>query len=718
MPYAYGKDHDQKRMIELGSMAIAVGSELDQLRSRFIEACEAMTLAVWPADPTLPLDRKTMSATLQSLQAGLTDRLNSKWAEKARLKVEQVIPEQVRRARRTFFGRIAHLDDRTDQGRSICLPDDLLGALAQDEIIRLKADIATAAEDLLAEARKAAAEASATPRAVALAWLYRHVVERFGQPEFGQDPRFIAQLHLDKDCLRPVKKAYPELLTGFAGAIRPVLETGKPAQFTAFLTPVIAGGEAVELTVSLGRRGLLGILVPEVRALGRRPTPASLADLSGILGVRSLCLEIGPGEATIKAVLSRSEPVNSELVLKADRSIVQCRRKLDMALSKAALTPTEEILADRDKAQAALDKAIVRADTLHRRFAEALRTRTAVIGVDPGRRDAMATSVLRIDGGIEAGRALDLGGFTQNQMRTFLSSHALPEPDVVERLSLDNQRFLSLMTEIGQRIDGLSRALNARYRRIAKLKGRINGALKLPAGRRLPEALDALDLSRLTESEVRDVTVWHRALFLELAKTVRLKAERLAQWERIRSVKRSWFGMIANSLSVSALEHDAGVALEDGDWGIERKESTNYQGRTQNRIMAAVSPRKLLDVIRAKLDWSGVVWWNVVSWYTSKTDHRVGVVSTEQRPQGGKVFTALHDGLRLDADQHAGETIAATALMTPLDADGMILRDSILARAGVAKTAVKPKKKSAKKKIAKTKLLGETAPGFVPSFSF
>ena len=142
-----------------------------------------------------------------------------------------------------------------------------------------------------------------------------------------------------------------------------------------------------------------------------------------------------------------------------------------------------------------------------------------------------------------------------------------------------------------------------------------------------------------------------------------------------------------------------GVALEDCERGIERKESTNYQGRTQNWVMAAVSPRKLQNVVCLRLDWLGVVWWNVASWYTSKTDHRVAIVSTEQRLQGYKVCTALHDGLLLDAD-------------------GMLLRDSILARAGVTKTVVKTKRTFAKWKLARIRPLGETAPGLVPSFSF
>jgi len=171
-------------------------------------------------------------------------------------------------------------------------------------------------------------------------------------------------------------------------------------------------------------------------------------------------------------------------------------------------------------------------------------------------------------------------------------------------------------------------------------------------------------------------------MFRELARVSLRKAERLAEWSRIRGLKKSWFGYLANRIAVQALESDAGVALEDSTWGIERRGTAKYWGRTWNRLMAATSPRQLLDVICAKLDWSGVAWWSVCSAYTSQTDHRVAVISDKQRPSGAKTFTALWDGQQTDSDLHGGETIAATSRMRALDDDGIALRDAILKRAG------------------------------------
>jgi hypothetical protein len=62
-----------------------------------------------PGDPTLPLDRKKFAGKLLEFQSDLAGAFNSKWAEKAWLKVCQVLPEQMSRARRTFFGRLAFI---------------------------------------------------------------------------------------------------------------------------------------------------------------------------------------------------------------------------------------------------------------------------------------------------------------------------------------------------------------------------------------------------------------------------------------------------------------------------------------------------------------------------------------------------------------------------------------------------------------------------------
>jgi hypothetical protein len=348
-----------------------------------MDACEQIARACWPADPTLPLDRDDFARTLQREQAAVTSRLNSKWAEKARLKVQQVVPDQVKRARRTFFGRLTYLDSRTEDGSPHNLPNELLTALTAGEIAALKDAGKVHGEAVLCEARALAGREGLAPREAALAWLFDHVTRRFGRPEFGRDPRFVAQLHLDKDCLRPVKQAYQQALRDITAALPGVLASGTPVSFTFSVTPVAAGDDPFALNVAVGLRNLRHALVAEARADNRTP-----AGVARGLNVRSLCLEIGPKRATLKAVLGRPEAVNSDLVIAADQAVVKAGNALARATQELQAlqaadqaTPADLAKAGDKAAKTDLEAAKVRAVTLNRRFRTALRACAAVIGV-------------------------------------------------------------------------------------------------------------------------------------------------------------------------------------------------------------------------------------------------------------------------------------------------------------------------------------------------
>jgi len=85
-----------------------------------------------------------------------------------------------------------------------------------------------------------------------------------------------------------------------------------------------------------------------------------------------------------------------------------------------------------------------------------------------------------------------------------------------------------------------------------------------------------------------------------------------------------------------------------------------------------------MKVVKAKLNWLGVVWWTVSSPFTSTTDIRYSIIDGGQRKKGGKVFIAVKDGMRMDADEHAAETIGAAAILRPIAATRQgerILRD-------------------------------------------
>jgi len=378
------------------------------------------------------------------------------------------------------------------------------------------------------------------------------------------------------------------------------------------------------------------------------------------LRFRSVCIEIGPDSARCAAVVARAEPANSERVLDAIASEAKARKKLENARKPSAKA---DKLAEAETAHA---NAVGKLAAANADFRAALARCSVVLGVDPGRRDAIAATPLAIpqDRPLSADRILELAAFGKNEMYDLFTTCRLPDPERGgDVIAYANGPFLDLAKQIGAEIDTANGTIEARYKRIGKLKLRLNDLLGRRADAHIPEKRDDLPLDHLPRAVIIAARKAHCAFFIEYGRLLKRKADRRKLWERLHGAKKSWFGMLANRLAVSALALNAGVALEDSDWGIEDRDSESYWGPKNNRVLAAVSPRKLLDTIKARLDWSGVVWWNVPSWYTSKSDFRHCVVDDRQRPNGGKVFTALTDGMKMDADEHSGETMAAAAML-------------------------------------------------------
>jgi hypothetical protein len=675
-------------MIELGSVVVAEGSPLFVLRASIMAARSLLVEAGWPADPMLPLKKADLDRALLKTQSAITkDGLNSKYAEKARMSASDAILEQVARARRTFFGRIANIDARNDRNEATCLPEVLLDRLAPSDIAALKKDLAApngGLAILIAEARlhadvaaiaddgeRTAACANLPPRQGAIVWVLGHVLARYDRPEMDAPDkdgvvRSCVQLHLDAACLRPAHKAYPSLLKNLTDAAPGVLRSKRPSRHDFVLTGIGARGDGIPIHATLAPKPLLHAALAEVRSArqvrGEESATENLEDLGKSLRFRSVCIEIGPDSARCAAVVARAAPANSERVLEAMSSEAKARKKLENARKPTAKAGK---LAEAETAHA---KAVGKLAAAMADFTIGLARCSVVFGVDPGRRDAMVATPLVIphDRPLSADRILELAKFGQTEMHDLFTTCRLQNPERGgDVIGYANGPFLELAKQIGAEIDKASRAIDVRYKRIEKLKLRLNDHLGRRWDAYIPKKLDDLPLDHLPKGVIIAARKTHCAFFIEYGRVLKRKADRCKLWGRLHGAKKSWFGMLANRLAVSALALNAGVALEDSDWGVQDKDSESYWGPKNNRVMAAVSPRKLLDTIKARLDWSGVVWWNVPSWYTSKSDFRYCVVDGSQRPNGGKVFTALTDGMTMDADEHSGETMAAAALLCP-----------------------------------------------------
>ena len=113
---AYGKGtrkDDDKRMVALGTMPF--DAAWDTLRAEFFHAANAIASAVRvPLLDDLPRGRELDAAMLRA-QAGLKGRINSVWAEKARLSAKAAVTQRHKRGRGNLFGRLKHIDTVGDR---------------------------------------------------------------------------------------------------------------------------------------------------------------------------------------------------------------------------------------------------------------------------------------------------------------------------------------------------------------------------------------------------------------------------------------------------------------------------------------------------------------------------------------------------------------------------------------------------------------------------
>ena len=113
----------------------------------------------------------------------------------------------------------------------------------------------------------------------------------------------------------------------------------------------------------------------------------------------------------------------------------------------------------------------------------------------------------------------------------------------------------------------------------------------------------------------------------------------------------------------TCVTHKAAYVRENLTLLAAEKSSSDYKGRTFNRMLNNGSKGQFLRRMSSKLKWFGVPEVVIPSFYTSSTDVRFSVVDKKQRK--GEVFTASTDGRKMDADLHAGLTIALWPLLRP-----------------------------------------------------
>ena len=271
--------------------------------------------------------------------------------------------------------------------------------------------------------------------------------------------------------------------------------------------------------------------------------------------------------------------------------------------------------------------------------------RTAIVGRDFGYRNTISLSVVEADcTALETthGAVENLG---KTDAKAFLKGRT-HRPKVLETLQLSGENFLDAIRRKAERIDELRSRIDKAYNELESMLGTLKANLGLDSEDRLERSMPGTD-----------------AFFSLLDGIGALKARRRRLYDRIRALKKCWFGYASNRELELACRHNAVVVVEDLTVMAAEKNKPGYKGRTFNRMINNGSKGQYLRRAADKLLWNGVPELAVPSYYTSTFCHLTGVVEKSQRR--GDTFTSKLGGYSRDADLHASETIACYLLLTP-----------------------------------------------------
>jgi len=713
MSYGNGDANEQKRAVDLGVVGTRASTPwLFALREEWIDSLNAFCEAAWSLDsfspPPLPAGEHE---PLLAVQAARLDRLGTIWAETARTKVQGAVAAQRQSAKKMFAGRLCHL------GGAGCLRDDLLFDLydevGSDEILALAEAASSDAGGLWSEAAAhATSEARPDARGEALAWLHGAVAARFGtRPLFAANDDFVAAIPVTEKCLsgKANGMGFEAVMTQLAAQMREAACAKRPVVRPLALGAMVAGGAPMPIGVlSKDSPANLVITVPPrpIRALAPtriRDDDARFAAWVEGLEVGSLTVEIGPNAAHLKAIVRQPEGLSAAAVEASAKALDSAQKALERGREKAkALADGTAVLKPGEKAPnldrltQRRDAARARADRQRGGFCAALGAAKAVLGIDTGKTATLAFGVLDAPFGVDPAKALALAangkaGATKaerDRIKTWLSTHALPNPNVLAEAQLNAEPLIARLKQMSAQTAKLSSRVEINLSKLSAHRSAVNRLLGRSLALRLPERFEDLLIEpavvwRLETGLVPPEHVGLAfsafcAFWRRMRRTNACKAERKDTWRRIRAIVDCWQGFCTNLVVRFAQALEAVVAVEESDWGIQEKGGSDYWGRDWNRIVAMLAPARLRDTLSAKLDWSGLAHWGVASPHTSQNDFRFGVVHPAQRPKGGKDFTALADLKVWDADIHAGTGVAAQVLMEPMDAAQLARRDQIL----------------------------------------
>ena len=293
MAYGHGKKGVERRAIEIARLPLTAA--LRDLREGFIALCDEMAQRVYPESVLDDHDPDAAHAALCAVQK--RSRVSSIYAQEARMRVSEAVPEQVSRRARVLFGKMKNLDKPPkDPGPGspvfANLTDEITRSVGVGAVRRVAAAWAGLEwDEAMAMIREACAQGDDAEAERVIA---RHIVaavdERFGCPRWagrGKETNK-ARITLYDRTLRKRGGA------SRAEAIRALAEQAQDPY-----------GPGTDLTLCLTSPAPRGEGIPILARLA----PSRLRPLTeagpGALDASALTLEIGERDAVIRVVFTK-----------------------------------------------------------------------------------------------------------------------------------------------------------------------------------------------------------------------------------------------------------------------------------------------------------------------------------------------------------------------------------------------------------------------------
>lgn len=622
MSYGNGKDSDDYdyRAIPMavGALTASKRGSLSFLRDAHLVVLTEFGKLAFTQEPLLGVPTKqSISEKLLSAQKELKG-YNKAYAEKARISVTTAASEQNKRYFAQLFGRLAHCGDE------IPTTDRKLGA--DGSVARKYYYVPVSVQDHVTKKELAALQAFTAP-----------------VPEGTPKPSPAAYVALFQCVI--LKNDTAGLTANQVAVVREI-----HSQVQARHRELQFGAETTTVQIPLDYRMLLSEDAQFPARLDARAQALVVADKTN---------------ARYKFFLALSNPVPGDariaipLVLRKDqleRLCIESKRGKKLKEFTASSLTLE--LGPRGFV------AVKLVLTQPKQTPKPLTEYKYLLARDFGYVNTVSLSVIKLDEALDIKRLEQIQDFTKEEAKKFLTQHAATsQSKVVLRQRMNGRKFLGRLQHWCLKIDGYQSRISNEYTSLEAQKELL--AIELGLVKDKCGECPWLELAMAPKGHPLYGAL--QKFFRTLHLIHDLKVARTRAYAKVASVKKAWFGYVANRELALAREYDALVVAEDLTVTAIEKEAPAYKGRAFNKMINHGAHGQYRRAATNKFLWNGVPEVALPSYYTSLTCVRHGHVDKAMR--NGEVFACPHcvrEGRPKEhADEHAADTLGLYLTLRP-----------------------------------------------------